>query len=87
MSKTKTASDGPKGFTFAEKAIIWIVFCLLVGLSTNILIFPAMLLLSWSIMKWRGQYLSKAPLLNRLYPILTFLAGAGLIWWVIQGQR
>ena len=39
--------DTQRGFTVAEKWVIWTVFCLLVGLSSHLLIFPALLRLSW----------------------------------------
>ncbi len=62
-----------RGFTVVEKWVIWAVFCLLVGLSSDVRIFPALLLLSYAIVIFRGAMLTK-----KFFPAL-WLAGAALL--------
>ena len=72
-----------RSFTFAEKWIIWSVFCLLIALSTNWLLFPAMQLLSWGIVRWRWYKKEKISVLKRGLAVLAFIVGAVLLAWVI----
>ena len=73
----------PKGFTIAEKWIIWGVFCLLIGLSTHILITPAMLLITLGIVRWRILQQAASPWFQRLLAMLLVAAGGGLMWWAV----
>ncbi|MEK7728461.1 MAG: hypothetical protein AAB354_08615 [candidate division KSB1 bacterium] len=72
-----------RGFTFAEKWIIWSVFCLLIALSTQLLLFPALQLLSWGVVRWRWYKKEKISFFKRGLAVLAFLAGAVLLAWVI----
>jgi hypothetical protein len=53
LQKHKESETPQRGFTVAEKWVIWAVFCLLVGLSTSFLIFPALLLVSYAVIMLR----------------------------------
>jgi hypothetical protein len=81
-SQTKTQKT-ERGFTVVEKWIIWAVFCLLVGLSSDMRIFPALLLLSYAIVIFRAAMQAK-----RFFPAF-WLAGSALllssilIWWAV----
>ncbi|MGH7493436.1 MAG: hypothetical protein ACREOO_13735 [bacterium] len=72
-----------KGFTFAEKWIIWAVFCLLLALSTHGLIFPALQLASWGLVRWQWQAKQKTPLWQRGMAMLALIAGAALLYWAV----
>lgn len=72
-----------RGFTFAEKWIIWAVFCLLIALSTNWLLFPALQLLSWGIVRWRWYKKEKISVFKRGLAVLAVIVGAVLLAWVI----
>ena len=72
-----------RGFTFAEKWIIWTVFCLLIALSTNFLLFPVLQLLSWGVVRWRWYKKEKIPFFKRGLAVLAVIAGAVLLAWVI----
>jgi len=80
-------NDHPRGFTPVEKWILWLVFCLLISLSIHLLLFPALLLLSWSTIRWRWQAREQAPAIHRLPTIIAFLAGAGVLWLAILQLR
>jgi len=73
-----------RGFTIAEKWIIWAVFCLLVGLSSDVLIFPALLLLSYAIVILRGAIIAKKYLPALWLAGGAFAASAALIWWAMM---
>ena len=76
-----------KGFTFAEKWIIWAVFCLLLALSTHMLIFPALQLLSWGIVRWRWQAQHQIPVAHRFTAMLALVAGGVLLGWLVMQLR
>jgi hypothetical protein len=76
-----------KGFTVAEKWIICSVFFLLLGLSTHLLVFPALLLISWSLVRWKWQMQLKASLVKQLMTLLVLCAGAGLLAWAVAILR
>lgn len=59
------------------------MFCLLIALSTNWLLFPAMQLLSWGIVRWRWYKKEKISVLKRGLAVLAFIVGAVLLAWVI----
>jgi hypothetical protein len=81
--------DAPKenvrrGFSSMEKWVIWAVFCLLVGLSTHLLVFPGLLFISWSVVRFRW-YVSEGFGWRRRWPaLMVFLAGLGLIFWAAR---
>ncbi len=83
---SSSAGDGPRGFTFAEKWIIWSVFCLLLALSTSLWLLPALLLLSWSGAKIRGLFLQRAAWPRYGAPLLALIIAAGLLWWAARGK-
>jgi hypothetical protein len=72
-----------RGFTVAEKWVIWAVFCLLVGLSSDLLIFPALLLLSCALVIFRGAMRTKKYLPALWLAGGAAIAGSLLIWWAI----
>lgn len=72
-----------RGFSFAEKWIIWSVFCLLIALSTHLLLFPALQLISWGIVRWRWYAKQKISVFKRGLAVFAFGAGAILLAWVI----
>jgi hypothetical protein len=80
---SESAKTQHKGFTFAEKWIIWSVFCLLLALSTHWLIFPALQLISWGIVRWRWQMQQRIPPAKRYTAILALAAGGALLAWLI----
>lgn len=73
----------PRGFSFAEKWIIWSVFCLLIALSIHLLLFPALQLLSWGLVRWRWYAQQKISVFKRGLAVLAFGAGAVLLAWTI----
>ena len=85
MTDTLNPSTSPqqeekkRGFTVAEKWIIWAVFCLLVGLSTHLLVVPAMILLTLGAVRWRMEAKQKTPIQKRLVTIVTFLLGGSFM--------
>ncbi|MDZ7269743.1 MAG: hypothetical protein ONB48_20825 [candidate division KSB1 bacterium] len=83
---TTSPADGPRGFTFAEKWIIWSVFCLLLALSTSLWLFPALLLFSWSGARIRALALQHAAWRRYTTPLLTLLLAAALLWWAARGK-
>jgi hypothetical protein len=70
-----------RGFSSMEKWIIWAVFCLLVGLSSHFLVFPAMLLIAWGVVRWRWYLGEKTAFWQRWPAYVALLAGAGMIVW------
>jgi hypothetical protein len=70
-----------RGFSAAEKWVIWSVFCLLVGLSSHWLVFPALLLISWSVVRFRWYKQERTAWRQRWPSLLALLAGVGLILW------
>ncbi|NUO79539.1 hypothetical protein HUU05_05635 [candidate division KSB1 bacterium] len=87
QQKTQPATEvdpsKKRGFSFAEKWIIWSVFCLLIALSTHLLLFPALQLLSWSVVRWRWYGKNKIPIFKRGLAVLALFAGAILLAWTI----
>lgn len=85
--KSRTLDDAEKdksrGFSFAEKWIIWSVFCLLIALSTHLLLFPALQLIAWSIVRWRWYAKQKISVFKRGFAVLAFGAGAIFLAWAI----
>jgi hypothetical protein len=73
-----------KGFTIAEKWIVWSVFCLLLALSAHWLIFPALQLMSWGFVRWRWQAQQRIPIAKRFVAVLTLAAGGILLAWLIM---
>jgi hypothetical protein len=78
-----TEQSKPRGFTFAEKWIIWSVFCLLLALSTHWLLFFALQLLSWGLVRWRWYKKEKISFFKRGLAVLAVIAGAVLLAWVV----
>lgn len=70
----------PRSFTFAEKWIIWSVFCLLLALSTHWLFFAALQLLAWGVVRWRWQASQKTAFVRRWPAMIAFAAGAALFY-------
>lgn len=70
-----------RGFSSMEKWVIWAVFCLLVGLSTHLLVFPGLLLISWSVARFRWYMRARQVWWKRWPALVVFLAGAGMIIW------
>jgi len=80
---TETAQENRRGFSSLEKWVIWAVFCLLVGLSTRWIIFPALLLLSWGVARFRWYVHERVNWQQRWPAVMVFLAGAGAMLWSI----
>ncbi len=78
-----SAKTPQRGFTFAEKWIIWSVLCLLLALSTHWLIFPGLQFLAWGIVRWRWQAQHRVPLAKRYIAIIAFMAGLVLAYGAI----
>ncbi len=66
-----------RGFTTAEKWIIWGVFCLLVGLSSHITAFFGLMIASVGVVSGRRQFRSRAPL-AAIGAVLLIVAGIAL---------
>jgi len=81
LSKADQAQQ--KGFTFAEKWVIWAVFCLLIGLSSDLLIFPGLLLLSYSMIILRRAFKTKRTGSELWLGGFALLASALMFWWAI----
>jgi hypothetical protein len=75
-----------RGFSSAEKWVIWAVFCLLVGLSSHWLVFPALLMISWSTARFRWYVREQAAWLKRWPSLLAFLGGVGLVLWAVMSS-
>lgn len=73
-----------RGFTVAEKWVMWVVFCLLVGLSSQILIFPSLLLLSYGIVLLRGAVITRKFSPNVWIAIGACAASAILVLWAFR---
>jgi hypothetical protein len=71
-----------RGFTVAEKWVIWSVFCLLVGLSTHFLIFPALLLFSYAALMLRRAAKMKKAGPEFWLGSSALVLGCLMIWWV-----
>lgn len=74
-------SEARKGFSSAEKWVIWAVFCLLVGLSTHWLVFPGLLLISWSVVRFHWYVGERTVWWQRWPALVVFLVGVGMIVW------
>lgn len=87
LQKSRATADAgngkQRGFSFAEKWIIWSVFCLLIALSIHLLLFPALQLLSWGIVRWRWYAKQKISVFKRGLAVLAFGAGAIFLAWAI----
>jgi len=81
--KEKESPSAERGFTVAEKWVIWSVFCLLVGLSSDLLIFPGLLLLSYGIIILRRAFKTKRPASELWLGCSALLASALMFWWAI----
>ena len=73
----------PKGFSSVEKWIIWAVFCLLVGLSSQFIVFPALLFISWGVARFRWYMGEKIVWQQRWPAVLVFVVGIGMMLWPI----
>lgn len=82
LAKLKSGPE-KRGFSSMEKWVIWAVFCLLVGLSTRFIIFPALLLISWGVVRFRWYAAEKTSWRQRWPAIVVFLTGAGIVLWSI----
>jgi hypothetical protein len=76
--------NGERGFTIAEKWVIWAVFLLLIGLSSDFLVFPALLLLSYSIIMLRRVFKTKSFRRELWLGSSALLASAALFWWALS---
>jgi hypothetical protein len=83
-NQPQAASNSKKGFSSMEKWVIWAVFCLLVGLSTHWLVFPALLLISWSVARFRWYVGERTVWWQRWPALVVFLAGLGLMLWAVR---
>lgn len=72
-----------RGFTSLEKWLIWAVFCLLVGLSSRLIVFPGLLLVSWGVTRFRWYMGEKTAWRRRWPAVMVFLAGAAMLLWPI----
>jgi len=72
-----------QGFAFAEKWIIWSVLCLLLALSTHWLIFPALQLLAWGLVRWRWQAQQRLAFVQRWPAIIAFISGGILLYYAV----
>jgi hypothetical protein len=72
-----------RGFAPMEKWMIWAVFCLLVGLSSHLIVFPALLLMSWGVARFRWYAREKVGAAQRWPAVVVFLAGLGMMFWPI----
>jgi hypothetical protein len=81
--QTKTAQENRKGFSSMEKWVIWAVFCLLVGLSTRFIVFPALLLMAWGVARFRWYRSARTLWWQRWPAVMVFLVGAGMMLWPI----
>jgi hypothetical protein len=84
--QAETLSDHQKtkekrGFSSLEKWIIWAVFCLLVGLSSHLIVFPGLLLISWGVARFRWYVGEKTVWWRRWPALMVFLAGAAMLLW------
>jgi len=77
---TETVQE-KKGFSSLEKWIIWAVFCLLIGLSSRLIIFPALLFMSWGVARFRWYQQEKTMWWRRWPAVAVFLCGAGMMLW------
>jgi len=66
-----------------EKWVIWAVFCLLVGLSTRFSVFPALLLISWGVARFRWYMKEKIFWWQRWPALIVLLTGVGMMLWPI----
>jgi len=80
----KQDSSNQRGLTFAEKWIIWAAFCLLLGLSTDLLLFPALLLLSWSILELKWMKITGMTWRRKLAVAVALLVAIGLMVWALK---
>lgn len=82
LAKLKSGQE-KRGFSSMEKWMIWAVFCLLVGLSTRFIIFPALLLISWGVVRFRWYMNEKTTWPQRWPAVVVFFTGAGIVLWSI----
>jgi hypothetical protein len=73
------AANGRRGFSSMEKWVIWAVFCLLVGLSSRLIVFPALLLISWGAVRYRWYMREKIIWQQRWPAVIVFLLGVGMV--------
>ncbi len=66
-----------------EKWVIGAVFCLLIGLSTRFIVFPALLFMAWGVARFRWYMHEKTIWWRRWPAAMVFLAGVGMILWPI----
>jgi hypothetical protein len=80
-NQARAKNEVRRGFSSMEKWIIWAVFCLLIGLSSRLIIFPALLLISWGVARFRW-YVGEKVVWQRRWPaVIVFLAGVGMMLW------
>lgn len=79
--QAETVQENRRGFSSLEKWVIWAVFCLLVGLSTRFMVFPALLLISWGIARFRW-YMKERTIWRQRWPaVIVLLTGVGMMLW------
>jgi len=78
--KEQGKQNPQRGFTIIEKWIIWAVFCLLIGLSTSIFVFPALLLLSFGIIMLRNALILRNRPTTVILAVAALSAAALLFW-------
>ncbi|MDZ7366296.1 MAG: hypothetical protein ONB43_10555 [candidate division KSB1 bacterium] len=82
MGKSESGA-ARRGFAPMEKWMIWAVFCLLVGLSSHLIVFPALLLMSWGVARFRWYVREKMRWAQRWPALVVFLAGLAMMIWPI----
>jgi hypothetical protein len=80
---TKADQPPQRGFTVVEKWVIWAVFCLLIGLSSDLLVFPGLLLFSYSVIMLRRVFKTKRAGSELWLGGCALLASALMFWWAI----
>jgi len=80
-NQTAAKNEIRRGFSSMEKWLIWAVFCLLVGLSSRLIVFPALLLISWGVARFRWYRREKVVWSQRWPAVIVFLAGVGMMLW------